>query len=85
MSEQKKRFNVVCPVDRKDGKTSWLKVGVGFTNRDNSINMILDAYPVNQRLQLRDADEEPRFAGDGARGGGRMRTHGPGEGVSEAA
>ncbi len=32
----------------------WTKVGVGFVNRDNSINVILDAIPVNGRLQIRD-------------------------------
>lgn len=35
-------------------KAFWTRVGVGFVNRDNSINIILDALPVNGRLHLRD-------------------------------
>ena len=32
----------------------WTKIGIGFVNRDNSINVILDAIPLNGRLQIRD-------------------------------
>lgn len=73
MSEAKKRFNVVSPVERKDGKTAWVKVGVGFPNRDNSINMYLDALPVNQRLQLREADDDEKQTGEGNARSPRIR------------
>ncbi|QQR81822.1 MAG: hypothetical protein IPJ69_06980 [Deltaproteobacteria bacterium] len=36
------------------GKNRWTRVGVGFVNRDSSINIVLDAIPVNGRLQIRD-------------------------------
>lgn len=36
------------------GKNRWTRVGVGFVNRDNSINIVLDAFPTNGRLQIRD-------------------------------
>lgn len=36
------------------GKDRWTKVGIGFVNRDNSINVVLDALPINGRLQIRD-------------------------------
>ncbi len=39
-----------------DQKSRWARIGVGFVNRDNSINVILDAYPVNGRLQIRDRE-----------------------------
>lgn len=37
-----------------EGKNRWTKVGIGFVNRDNSINVILDAIPCNGRLHIRD-------------------------------
>ncbi len=54
--------------DRKDGTkthTRWVKVGVGWPNRDGSINLYLDAFPVGtNKLQIR--DEEPLGAAPGA-------------------
>ena len=35
-------------------KKWWTKVGIGFVNRDDSINVVLDALPLNGRLQIRD-------------------------------
>ena len=35
-------------------KDRWTRIGIGFVNRDNSINVILDAVPLNGRLQIRD-------------------------------
>lgn len=35
-------------------KNRWTCIGVGFVNRDNSINVVLDALPLNGRLQIRD-------------------------------
>ncbi|MEZ4403904.1 MAG: hypothetical protein R3B06_28025 [Kofleriaceae bacterium] len=51
-------FKVLCPVERKDGSTYWMRVGTGFPNKDQSINLYLDALPANQKLQLREMDEE---------------------------
>ncbi|MFN2433640.1 MAG: hypothetical protein ABR599_12665 [Gemmatimonadota bacterium] len=34
-------------------KSRWLECGVVFTNRDGSFNVLLNALPVNGRLQLR--------------------------------
>lgn len=33
-------------------KTSWTKVGAAFTNKNGSINVQLDAIPLDGRLQL---------------------------------
>ena len=37
-----------------EGKGYWTKIGIGFVNRDNSINVVLDALPVNGRFHIRD-------------------------------
>lgn len=37
-----------------DNKDRWTRVGIGFVNRDNSINVILDSLPLNGRLHIRD-------------------------------
>lgn len=55
MSSNRKK--VLCPVQRKDGKTFWMSVGSAFPNKDGSMNVYLDAYPSNGRLQIRELDE----------------------------
>jgi len=42
------------PQGGPEGKDRWTKIGIGFVNRDNSINVVLDAIPLNGRLQIRD-------------------------------
>ena len=54
----KKMFKVMCPIERKDGTTHWMRVGTGFPNRDDSVNLYLDVLPANQKLQLRELDED---------------------------
>ena len=36
------------------GKKFWVRVGAAFVNRDGSLNVHLDAMPVNGELQIRD-------------------------------
>ena len=36
----------------------WTKIGVGFVNRDNSINVVLDAMPLNGRFHIRDRQKK---------------------------
>ena len=38
----------------KDGRKFWVRVGAAFVNRDGSLNVKLDAMPVNGQLQIRD-------------------------------
>ena len=38
----------------KDGREFWVRVGASFVNRDGSLNVRLDAMPVNGKLQIRD-------------------------------
>ena len=62
MSQQKQMFKVLCPVKRSDGGTFWMRLGVGFRNKDNSINLHLDAVPTGGecKLQIREFDDEDR-------------------------
>lgn len=54
-----KMFKVLCPVERKDGGTYWMRVGSAFPNKDQSINLYLDALPLgHNKLQLREMEEE---------------------------
>lgn len=55
----KQMFKVVCPIEKKDGTgTFWGRAGVGYRNKDDSINIYLDFLPTNGKLQLREFTEE---------------------------
>jgi len=47
-------------VPKPDGKDVWLRVGSAFPNRDGSLTVLLDAIPINGRLQVR--EQKPREA-----------------------
>ncbi len=49
---------VYTVVDRGPGKSFWVRVGIGSTNRDGSLNLKLDAIPTNGKLQVRDWQPE---------------------------
>ena len=52
---------------RADGaRERWTKIGVGFVNRDGSLNIVLDAAPLNGRLHVR--DRRPQAAPSAATG-----------------
>ena len=51
------RKNVYSIIERENDHNIWVKVGVGWINRDGSINIRLDALPLGDRLQIRDAEE----------------------------
>lgn len=49
------RLNVFTAIEREGGKSDWfVKVGSAWINRDKSINVVLDALPVNGRLHIRE-------------------------------
>ena len=66
---QRKMFKVITPIEKANGKDKyWMRLGTAFTNKDDSINVYLDAIPVNQKewtLQLREMDEEDFKKKDG--------------------
>jgi hypothetical protein len=41
-------------VQTKNGKSAWIKLGAGWVNTDGSLNLKLDALPVNGTIQVRD-------------------------------
>ncbi len=55
----KKMFKVICPMER-NGHKWWMRVGSGFPNKDDSINIYLDALPTQAgfTLQLREYTED---------------------------
>ena len=61
MDAQNKTLKIVYTVvERNPGKSFWVRVGIGTVNHDGSLNLRLDAVPVNGTLQVR--DWEPRDA-----------------------
>jgi hypothetical protein len=69
MDDQTKTMKTVFTiVERGQGKSIWIRIGVGFTNRDGSLNLKLDALPVSGTLQVRDWEpyERKADAPDGA-------------------
>ena len=51
---EKKVYKEVFVMKEKDDRTYFTKVGVGFYNKDGSMNLYLDALPMDGKLQLRD-------------------------------
>jgi hypothetical protein len=47
------RKDVYTVVERKN-KTFWTRIGAAFENRDGSLSVVLDALPVDGKLQIRD-------------------------------
>ena len=66
--ETKTMKTVFTVVERSQGKSIWTRVGVGFVNQDGSINLRLDAIPVNGTLQVRDWEPFERRASEGTNG-----------------
>jgi hypothetical protein len=79
---QKKIYKVLTPIQKRDGGTWFMKIGSGYTNKDDSINLYLDAIPVSgppgkgMTIQIRELDEndlrqrEANRAGYGRTGAG---------------
>ncbi|OGQ84632.1 MAG: hypothetical protein A2289_09660 [Deltaproteobacteria bacterium RIFOXYA12_FULL_58_15] len=49
--------------DAKSDKSCWTKIGVAFVNRDDSINVQLDALPLDGKLHIREFSERPEQNG----------------------
>lgn len=62
---KKKMFKIISPIDKRDGSKFWMRCGVGYENKDQSVNMYIDALPVAAgkdgrplTLQLREVTED---------------------------
>ena len=95
MNPQKKMYKVISPIEKKGGGTYWMRVGSAYTNRDDSINLYLDAVPVpngkssRYELQIRELTEDDLRRretptgganGSGSGGFGSSRANGNGDG-----
>jgi len=62
-----KRLVVYTIIDKPGGEKSiWARVGNAWINRDQSINIQLDALPVNGKLHVREPSERPEASTRGA-------------------
>jgi hypothetical protein len=48
------KVKIAYVITERNGKSHWNRVGIGFVNRDGSINLKLDSVPVSGELQIRD-------------------------------
>ena len=55
-------WKAVFSVVERGKKKYWMRVGMAFVNRDGSLNVRLDALPLNGQLHIR--DEAPRPGAD---------------------
>lgn len=53
MSDSKMVWDAYQITEKEEGKTYWNKIGVAFLNKDDSINIFLDAFPKDGKVQLR--------------------------------
>ena len=73
MNTQKKIYKILSPLEKKGGGTYWMRVGTGYTNRDDSINLYLEAIPPpnstshRYELHIREFTEEDRRKMESAR------------------
>lgn len=51
----------VFTITEYKGKSRWVRIGVGFVNTDGSLNLHLDALPVNGSIQVRDWEDEEAY------------------------
>lgn len=56
-----KQQAVYTMVERGE-RTFWCRIGTAFTNRDGSLNVNLDALPVNGRLHIREVQAKAETA-----------------------
>lgn len=45
-------------------KNQWIRIGVAFVNKDQSLNLRLDAFPVNGTLHVRDPQNGKKQKGN---------------------
>ena len=54
MDQNRKSKAVYTIIDKGSNKSIWVRLGWAHLNSDGSYNVILDALPVNGKLQIRD-------------------------------
>ncbi len=64
MSGSVKRL-AVFTIRKWKGGSSWLRIGAAFINKDGSMNVRLDALPIDGQLHVREAAEKQDEVGMG--------------------
>lgn len=49
-----KSLKIVYTITERGDRSYWQRIGVAYINRDGSLNVKLDAVPVNGTMQIRD-------------------------------
>ncbi len=57
MNADKTPWDAFQITERKGLKPQWNRIGVAFVNKDQSINLFLDAFPKDGKVQLRMRDK----------------------------
>jgi hypothetical protein len=71
--ETKQPLKIVYTITERGDRSYWTRIGVAYTNRDGSLNLKLEAVPVNGTMQVREwtpRDEQPPLP-NGKRSNGR--------------
>ncbi|HEU4408294.1 MAG TPA: hypothetical protein VFS43_23730 [Polyangiaceae bacterium] len=59
------KMKILWMITERGERTFWTRIGVGYVNRDGSVNLTLDALPLGtNRLQLRDYTVRDAEAGE---------------------
>lgn len=48
------KMKIVYSITERGSRSCWTRVGTGHVNRDGSLSIQLDAFPVNGTLHVRD-------------------------------
>jgi hypothetical protein len=83
------KMKVVYTINERGERSFWTRIGVAYVNRDGSLNVKLDAVPVNGTMQVRDwtpRDDQPGAPQDRTQkgNGSRPPTESPGDGLPDA-
>ncbi len=73
-NKQRLAVYVIREYTNREGKADswWSRVGTAFVNKDGSLNVELDAVPVNGKLHIREEEKkDDRNDQRGGDGGGR--------------
>jgi hypothetical protein len=73
---EKQMYKVLSPIEKRGGGHYWMRLGSAFRNKDNSINVYLDAIPkgLDWKFTLRELDEEDLRKREAYGGGGGTST-----------
>ena len=67
MENEKRMWDAYHVREYSEGKSQWTRIGVAFLNRDQSINVVLDALPITGKVQLRLKDSQEKSKQKGNR------------------